>query len=149
MPTPSLTTTPPPPTENQFCPAAESKCLQHKHLHFRKTRIPSQVLDWFEDTERVCVNTLEFDKVRVDANGLGPSHSTSRRGGGAGRGVATGGYDIEFSTGVNGVEYGQHITRTWVTERELKRKFLKHRNFECQKFVWNEIVVDRTCTLSL
>lgn len=123
--------------ENQFCPASGSKCLEHKHIHFRNAQIPVEVLNWFERTNSVCVHTLEFNKVKVDISHLYQHNDCA--------------HNIEFSTGSNGVVYG-HFRRKpppSVTEQHLKVKFLRHRNFECSVFVWENVRTDVNCWLSV
>ena len=38
--------------ENQFCPAAESKCLEHKRIRFLNSRIPEDVLNWVPENRQ-------------------------------------------------------------------------------------------------
>ena len=123
--------------ENQFCPASESKCLEHKHIRFRNCHLPVELLDWFERTDRVCVHTLEFNQVTVDVSKSLDLCNIDT---------------ISFSTGMNGVVYGYHVRRkqsSHVSELELKSKFLLHKQFECCVFVWIDVRVDNTCVLNL
>lgn len=134
--------------ENQFCPASESKCQEHKRIHFKDSRITLELLDWFEGIDRVCVNTLEFNQVKVDvSSSLNHTHSTGSCT--IGGGVTT----IEFSTGVNGVVYGCHkllsMPRKRVTEKDLLSKFKHHSNFDCDRFTWIGVKIDRNCLLNV
>ena len=109
--------------ENQFCPAWDRKCLRHKRIHFQDAIIPIDVFNFFERTERLCVNTLEFNQINVDV-------STSIS------------YEdhIEYMTKLNGVCYGYHVLKPIkLTEAKLKSKFLEHDNFERHVFIWNNV----------
>lgn len=123
--------------DNQFCPASEIKCLEHKRIHFQNCRIPLEVLDWFESAERLCVHTLEFNQVKVATSLQYCDIDT-----------------IEFTTSMNDVVYGHHVSvrkkqkKRWLPS-ELKAKFLLHEDFECCMFVWLDVSVDNSCLLSV
>lgn len=104
--------------ENQFYPAAESKCLERKCIHFDNMSLPINVLEWFERTERLCINTLEFNKVKI--NPISQVFSGL----------------IKFTIGMGGVEYGQHIN---MSNDNLKNIFIHHKSFECRVFKWTDV----------
>ena len=113
--------------ENQFYPAAELKCLQHKCIHFDNMCIPTDTLEWFQKTDRLCVHTLEFNKVSVN-----PTSSA-----------------IAITIGLNGIGYGQHtgISSSFSRKKKtshwsdgcLKKIFVNHKNFECRMFKWSDV----------
>lgn len=107
--------------ENQFYPAAESKCLEHKCIHFQNTSIPIDALEWFEQTERLCIHSLEFNKVNVNPTSY-------------------------LGTDV-GIRAGNTAHRHQVTQRKtaprnhdsLKMIFANHKHFECPMFTWTDV----------
>ena len=122
--------------ENQFCPAFESKCLEHKRIHFLSTQIPINVLDWFQSIEGLYLNTLEFNGVKVKI-----------------------GRDIVIETSPSGVDWGYFMSATSpdrlklqqhpFSPNQLKKKFLQHRQFECRLFVWEEVTTEQCSFLSV
>jgi len=58
--------------ENQFYPASESKCLEHKQLHFQNCQLPEDVFKWFKGVDRVYLIVFYL----VDQEG--PETSSSR-----------------------------------------------------------------------
>lgn len=107
--------------ENQFCPAWDSKCLEHKRLHFLNSRIPVKVLNWFRSVDRLCLNTLEFSKVKVELDAFS---------------------GIEIETGIDGVERG--CFRSNVGPKSLLSKLLAHRQFECRLFIWEGMTTSKS-----
>jgi len=119
--------------ENQFYPAAEWKCLQHKCIHFDNMSIPMKTMEWFKSMDRLCVHMLEFHKVDVN-----PASSP-----------------IRITIGYDGIGYGEHTgflsrfsrkqrpssARYW-NERDLKEIFVNHKNFECRLFKWSDVQVN-------
>lgn len=149
--------------ENQFYPASETACLQHKQLRFQSCTLPVKVLEWLCAVERVYLNTLEFSGVTVDMSGMGSSEESSWGG-------------IGFVTGRNGVVYGYHgrpsrLTQQqrWQqqqqqqqrdhthnslhhheaqeeTQEDLKQRLLQHKQLECRLFLWEQVKTDRNIT---
>lgn len=120
--------------ENQFCPASESKCLEHKRLHFLKSRIPMAALDWFQSINGLYLNTLEFNEVTFDSPALNVR------------------FDIEFEVGVDGVVRGCHRSYRpppYVSLSNLKMKLLRHKQFECRLFVWEAVMIDNSFLLNV
>ena len=117
--------------ENQFYPASETKCLQHKKILFQKSSLPVELFNWFEKVDRLSLNTLEFDQVKVDAFKY----------------ISI----IEYSQGVNGVDYGTRVSKRIQTtgESDLKQKFRQHENFDCRFFVWKDVKIDDACLMNV
>ena len=104
---------------HEFLPAAESKCLDHKCIHFENVSLPIDVLEWFEKIDRLCVNTLEFNKVIVIPASSLPNLAN-------------------FKMGKGGVEYKRVIQEKKDNE-SLKNIFVNHTDFDCRVFQWAEV----------
>lgn len=118
--------------ENQFCPASESKCLEYKRIHFLNTKIPLEVLNWFQSIDGLYLNTLEFNRVQVEI------HLTIDNG-------------YAFETTPDGVVWGScdgcdynngPPERDELTPRKLKARLMQHQQFECRLFVWEAVTTD-------
>lgn len=107
--------------ENQFCPASDSRCLEHKRVHFINSRIPMGLINWFQSVNGLYLNTLEFNKVEIEQDLY--------------RGV------LEIETGIDGVAWGCFSPRTR-SQNSLKAKLLAHRQFECRLFIWEGVTTD-------
>ena len=129
--------------ENQFYPAAESKCLDYKRILFKSSRIPIEVLEWLETTDRVCVNTLEFSGVKFEVTTPPPASMGSRLAGGLRAGLSP---FLRKSYGSNnGHRYRKSIE--YYSEKDLKNRLLRHRHFDCCMFKWEDVSLDTSYVL--
>jgi hypothetical protein len=107
--------------ENQFCPASESRCLEHKQIHFLDTQIPFRALDWLLSIDGVYLNTLEFTRVNINTD------------------AAYYGFQIieEGPDGVGWATVGSTIPAP--NQKQLKERLMHHEQFECRVFVWEAV----------
>lgn len=136
--------------ENQFYPAAERKCLAYKHLLFKSSRVPVEVLRWFETTERVYVNTLEFSDVKFEVS-TSPVSVTSRIAGGLRAGLPQFLHKSHNNRQYRHQQQHHHRQQSleFYSEKDLKARLLRHRHFEYCEFKWEDVHVENSCVMSV
>lgn len=135
--------------ENQFYPASESSCLEHKRLHFLNARFHTQVLEWFKTIDRLYLNTLEFRDVRITTNRpikYGRLYKSN-----IGKVALVVGRDekirAQYDRKIRPLQLAEGCLLTW--QQKLRAQAQAHNQFECRLFVWEDVKIDYSVVLSV